>query len=112
VIPGIEELMRQAQQMSQRMAELKQELTKRRVTGTAGGGMVTATASGVGELLDVVIEPGVVDKEDVEMLQDLVVAAVNQALQAAKQLIAEETRGLTGGMPIPGMDSILGGLGS
>ncbi len=110
MFPGFEEIMRQAQQMSRRMAQLKQELAGRTIKGTAGGGMVTATVNGTGQLLRVEIEPGVVDPQDVEMLQDLVVAAVNQALSAAREMVAEQTRALTGGMSIPGLENLLGGM--
>lgn len=111
MFPGLEELMRQAQQMGQRVSQLKQELAKRTVTGTAGGGMVTVTANGAGQLLEIRIEPDVVDPAELQMLQDLVVAAVNQALLAARQLVAEQTRALTGGLALPGLEDLLGGPG-
>ena len=111
MFPGFEEIMRQAQQMSQNMAQLKQKLASRTVEGTAGGGMVTVTVNGAGQLLRVVIEPDVVDPQDLEMLQDLVVAATNQALEAVREMVAEQTKALTGGVSIPGLENLLGGLG-
>ena len=111
MFPGMEELMRQAQQMGQRMNELKTELARRTVTGTAGGGMVTVTANGAMQILKVEIEPEVIDREEAEMLTDLIAAAVNQALSAAREMMAEETRKLTGGLPLPpGLDGLLGGM--
>jgi len=110
MFPGMEELMRQAQQMGQRVTQLKEELARRTVTGSAGGGMVTAIANGAMQILSVEIEPEVIDPAEAEMLTDLVVAAVNQALAAAREMIAEETRKLTGGMPIPGIETLLGGI--
>ncbi len=110
MFPGMEDLMRQAQQMGQRMNELKAELARRTVTGTAGGGMVTATANGAMQILSIEIEPEVIDPAEADMLKDLVVAAVNQALSAAREMAAEETRKVTGGMPMPpGLENLFGG---
>ena len=110
MFPGMEELMRQAQQMGQRMQELKAELARRTVTGTAGGGMVTVTANGAMQVIEIDIEPEVIDRDEAEMLTDLIAAAVNQALTAAREMVAEETRKLTGGMPLPpGIENLFGG---
>ncbi len=108
-IPGFEDLIKQAQAFTQQLAHLKAELARETVAASAGGGMVTAQANGRGQLLKVTIEPQVADPGELEMLQDLVVAAVNQALQKAKELAAEKTRQLTGGIPIPGIEELLGG---
>lgn len=108
-IPGIEDLMRQAQEFSHRLAQLKEDLAKRTVEGSAGGGMVRATCDGSGRIVNVAIEPAVLKDGDVEMLQDLVCAAVNQALEAAKQMAAEATRALTGGVAVPGLENLFGG---
>ena len=78
---GIGNIMKQAQQMQRRMAELQEELENKQVEASAGGGMVTAVVSGKQQLLDLKIEPAVVDPEDVEMLQDLITAAVNEAIK-------------------------------
>jgi DNA-binding YbaB/EbfC family protein len=79
-------LFQQAQQIQEQMKRAQEELAKKEVTGTAGGGMVAITANGKGELLKVQIDPKVIDPKDVAMLEDLVLAAVNSALRAAQQL--------------------------
>jgi DNA-binding YbaB/EbfC family protein len=95
--------MKQAQKMQAKMAEMQEELADRVVEGTSGGGMVKVQANGRQEVLSILIEPDVVDPEDVEMLQDLVVAAVNDALRKSQEMMAEEMKKLTGGMSIPGL---------
>jgi DNA-binding YbaB/EbfC family protein len=100
---GMGNIMKQAQQMQARIARIQQELETREVEATAGGGMVTAKVDGKQQLLDLKIEKEVVDPEDVEMLQDLVLAAVNEALQKSQQMVQEEMSKVTGGMNIPGM---------
>ncbi|WP_375477583.1 YbaB/EbfC family nucleoid-associated protein [uncultured Jatrophihabitans sp.] len=104
--PNMQQLMKQAQKMQQQMADAQAELAAAQVTGTAGGNLVTATLSGAGELLALTIDPKAVDPDDVETLQDLVVAAVRDARRAVEELTEETmgpvTGGLTGG---------LGGLG-
>ncbi|MGD9343458.1 MAG: YbaB/EbfC family nucleoid-associated protein, partial [Desulfuromonadales bacterium] len=87
---GIGNIMKQAQQMQRRMAELQEELENKQVEASAGGGMVTAVVSGKQQLLDLKIEPAVVDPEDVEMLQDLITAAVNEAIKQSQQMAQEE----------------------
>ena len=105
-IPGLEDMLTQAQAFSERFAKLREELAHRTVEASAGGGMVKARADGRGRIVGVEIERQVVDPEEVEMLQDLVIAAVNQALGAAKEMAAEATKSLTGGISIPGLDSL------
>jgi len=100
---GIGNIMKQAQQMQSRMAELQEELGKKQVEASAGGGMVTAVVSGKQQLLGLKIDPAVVDPEDVEMLQDLVTAAVNEAIKQSQQMASEEMSKITGGMNIPGL---------
>ncbi len=97
-------MMKQVQQMQAKMAEMQEELAQTEVEGSAGGGMVTVVVNGKFEVVSVSIDPEVVDKDDVEMLQDLVVAAVNQAFQKVQELQAEKMSGLTGGMNIPGLN--------
>jgi DNA-binding YbaB/EbfC family protein len=92
-----------AQQMQQEMARVQSELEAATVDGSAGGGVVTATVTGKGELLTVTIDPSAVDPADVEMLQDLVVAAVNDALRASRELAESKMAAVTGGLSIPGM---------
>ena len=103
MVKGFGNIMKQAQQMQQKMARLQEELGDREVEATAGGGMVTARVNGRQQLLGVTIDPAAVDPEDVEMLQDLVVAAVNEALKKSQEMAQEEMGRITGGMNIPGL---------
>lgn len=96
-------LMKQAQQVQKRMMKLQEELAQKTVEASVGGGMVTVIANGKSEVLQVKIEPQVVDPEDVEMLEDLVVAGVNEALRKAQEMVSEEMGKVTGGMKIPGL---------
>jgi DNA-binding YbaB/EbfC family protein len=98
---NMNQMLRQAQALQRKMAKAQEELAEREVTGSAGGGMVTATATGSGELKGIAINPDAVDPDDVEMLEDMVVAAVAEALRAAKELEAEEMGAITGGMGLP-----------
>lgn len=100
---NIQEMMRQAQQMQKKLEKLKEEVGQQTVEGSAGGGMVTVTATGNGEVVEVKIEKEVVDPDEVEMLQDLVTAAVKQALERAQELMQAETSKIMGGMKMPGM---------
>lgn len=96
--------MQQMKVLQQKMARIQEELLTKTVESAAGGGMVTAVANGRQELLKVAIDPRVVDPEDVEMLEDLVTAAVNDVLRKSKELAAAEMGKLTGGLNIPGMN--------
>jgi nucleoid-associated protein EbfC len=96
-------LMKQAQQMQAKMAETQARLQEETAEATSGGGMVTAVANGKGELLSLKIKKDVVDPEDVEMLEDLVLAATNEALRKTRDRVSEEMNKLTGGMNMPGM---------
>ena len=100
---GMGDLLKQAQKMQARMQKLQEELAGRTVEATAGGGMVTAVANGRGELVSVKVERDVVDPDDVEMLQDLILAACNEALRKAREMVQEEMSKLTGGLKIPGL---------
>lgn len=100
---NIQQLMQQAQRMQQQMAQKQAELAEKTVTAQSGGGMVTATVNGAHELLELSIDPDVIDPEDKEMLEDMVVAAVNQAMQRAEEMAQQELGKLTGGMNIPGL---------
>jgi DNA-binding YbaB/EbfC family protein len=97
------DIMKQAQRMKAEMDRIQAEVAARTVEGSAGGGMVTAVANGKGELLSVRIDPEVVRGEDLEMLQDLVAAAVNEALRKARELLAQEVSRLAGGLNLPGL---------
>jgi DNA-binding YbaB/EbfC family protein len=96
-------LLRTAQKLQERITKLQEELGERTVETSAGGGMVTVVASGKQEIVSIKIDPEVVDADDVEMLEDLVLAAVNDALFQAKQMVTEEMNKLTGGVKIPGL---------
>jgi DNA-binding YbaB/EbfC family protein len=100
---GLGQMMKQAQKMQAKIMKIQEEMGERSVEASSGGGMVTVTANGKQEILSIRIEPEVVDPEDVEMLQDLVAAAVNEALKKAQEMMAEEMAKVTGGMNIPGM---------
>ena len=100
---GLGQMMKQAQKMQAKIMKIQEEMGEQSVEASAGGGMVTVTANGKQEILSIRIEPEVVDPEDVEMLQDLVAAAVNEALKKAQEMMAEEMAKVTGGMNIPGM---------
>lgn len=100
---GIGNIMKQAQQMQRKMAEMQEELANKTVEASAGGGMVTAVVSGKQQLVDLKIEPAAVDPDDVEMLQDLVTAAVNEAIKQSQQMAQEEMSKITGGLNIPGL---------
>jgi DNA-binding YbaB/EbfC family protein len=97
-----QQMMRQLQQMQAGLAKAQQELAATEVTGTAGGGMVTVTAMGNGDVTGVKIDPAAVDPDDVETLQDMIVAAIGNAKRAADQLQQEKLGGLTGGLNLPG----------
>jgi DNA-binding YbaB/EbfC family protein len=100
--PNLQQMMKQAQKMQQQMVAAQAELAEAELTGTAGGGLVTATVKGTGEVVAIKIDPKAVDPDDVETLEDLVVAAVHNAAQAARELTEQKMGPLTSG---------LGGLG-
>ena len=100
---GMGNLMKQAQQMQARMAKMQEEVGLRTVEASAGGGMVKVVANGKQEILSIVMEPEVVDPDDIEMLQDLVLAAINQALRESQAMMTDEMSKLTGGLKIPGL---------
>ena len=102
-------LKKQMEDMQRKMERIQAELGAERIEASAGGGMVTAIADGMGELLEVRIKPEVVDPDDVEMLQDLVTAAVKEALGRAHERREERMSEVTGGLSLPGMGN-LGGL--
>ena len=96
-------ILKQAQAMQEQMARIQEQAAAKTATGTSGGGIVTVTANGAMQIVSVVIDPEVVKSGDVDMLQDLVVAATNEALRKAKELMESEMKALTGGMKIPGL---------
>ncbi len=100
---GMGNMMKQAQQLQGKMMKLQEELEKKTVEATAGGGMIKAVANGRQQLVSIDIEKEVVDPEDVEMLQDLVLACVNDALAKSQEMVSSQMGKLTGGMKIPGL---------
>jgi nucleoid-associated protein EbfC len=96
-------ILKQAQAMQEQMAKLQEQAASKTTSGTAGGGIVTVTANGAMQIVSVAIDPEVIKSGDGEMLQDLVVAATNEALRKAKELMEGEMKALTGGMKIPGL---------
>lgn len=100
---GMGNLLKQVQGMQEKLATLQEKMGENIVEASAGGGMVTVMANGKQEILSVKIDRSVVDSEDIEMLEDLVAAAANEALRKAREMVAEEMGKLTGGMKIPGL---------
>jgi len=102
------DLMKQAQKMQQEMGKIQEESKKKTVEASAGGGMVVVVANGALEIISIKIEKDVVNPEDIDMLQDLVTAAVNEALRRAQKMVSDDMGRLTGGMNIPGMGNMFG----
>lgn len=100
---NMQQLARQAQKLQQQMTKMQEELDAREFEATSGGGMVTAKVNGKRELLAISIKPEAVDPDDVEMLEDMVMAAVNEALRTAADTVEREMGKLTGGMGMPGL---------
>ena len=100
---GMGNMMKQAQKLQAKMLRLQEELAEKTVETAAGGGMVKVVASGKQQIVSIQIEKEVVDPDDIEMLQDLVLAAVNDALAKSQEMVSSEMSKLTGGLNIPGM---------
>ena len=96
-------MMKQMQKMQKQMEEMQAQLEEKEVEASAGGGAVTAVVNGKKELLNITIDESVVDPEDVEMLQDLIIAAVNEAMRKAEDMVNAEMKKVTGGLNIPGL---------
>ncbi|BHH83749.1 YbaB/EbfC family nucleoid-associated protein [Desulforhopalus sp. 52FAK] len=103
----INNIMQQAKSMQDKMAKIQEDLSKKTLTGSAGGGMVEVTVNGQGEVLGISIEKIVIDPNEATMLQDLIVAATNDAVRRAKELSQQELGGLTGGLNIPGLTNFM-----
>lgn len=95
-------MMRQVQKMQKDMQKLQEEIEQRTVEASAGGGAVTVVATGKKEIVSITIKPEVIDPEDAEMLQDLITAAVNEAIRQADEMLSSEMGKITGGLNIPG----------
>jgi hypothetical protein len=100
---GMGGMMKQVQKMQKKMMELQGELEQERVEGSAGGGMITVVANGRQDILEIKIQPDVVNPDDVEMLEDLILAAIHQAQQKAQEMMDKEMGQITGGVQIPGL---------
>jgi DNA-binding YbaB/EbfC family protein len=100
---NIGNIMKQAQAMQEQLAKIQEEAAQKTAEGTAGGGMVTVTANGAMQVVGVRIDPEVVKSGDTEMLQDLILAATNEALRKARDLMSEQMKSVTGGLQIPGL---------
>lgn len=100
---NITQMMKQAQKIQEKMARVQEELAQRTVEATAGGGMVSVTANGKQEILSIRITPEVIDPKEAQMLEDLVTAAVNEALKSSRSMLQEEISKITGGLRIPGI---------
>ncbi len=100
---NMNDLLRQAQKIQSELMKVQKELETRTVEASVGGGMVTAIANGKGDIVSIKIEKEVVSPDDVEMLEDLVVAAVNEAIKRSREMVQEEMSKVTGGIDIPGL---------
>jgi len=100
---GLADLMKQAQKLQARMAEMQEELGTKTVEATSGGGMVTVVVTGKQQLVSITIDREVVDPGEIEMLQDLIVAAVNEGMRRSQDMVSEEMKKITGGLSIPGL---------
>lgn len=100
---NMQQLMKQAQKMQEQMMKAQEELAHKTVEGSAGGGVITVVATGHKSIQSITIKPEAVDPDDVEMLQDLVLAAVNDALKKADEMVSSEMGKFSGGMKLPGL---------
>ena len=100
---GFGNLLKQAQQMHTRIAQLQEEMAGKTVEASSGGGMVNIVMNGKQEVLSIRIDPEVVNREEIEMLQDLIVAAMNEAIRKSHEMMTEEMKKITGGLSIPGL---------
>ena len=103
MVKNLGKLLKEAGKIREQISRIQEELSNRRVEATAGGGMVKAVVNGNQEIVSLQIEKEVVDPEDVEMLESLIIAAVNEAIRKSRQMLMEELTKITGGLPIPGI---------
>lgn len=104
----VNKMMKQVKKMQEEVTRLREELAERTVEATAGGGVVRAVCNGNQDLVEIEIQKDAVDADDLEMLQDLIVAAVNEGMKKARDMVSEEMSRLTGGMKLPGMPGMPG----
>lgn len=100
---GMNNIVRQAQQMQKKISKVQEEIGEKKIEASTGGGVVTAVVTGNQELVEINIDPEVMDPEDVELLEEMIVGAVNQAMKLADDMMNEEVEKVTGGMNIPGL---------
>jgi DNA-binding YbaB/EbfC family protein len=100
---GFGNLLKQAQQMHTKIAQLQEEMAGKTVEASSGGGMVNIVMNGKQEVLSIRIDPEVINREEIEMLQDLIAAAVNEAIRKSQEMMSEEMKKITGGLAIPGL---------
>ncbi len=100
---GFSDLVKQAQNLQAKMAKLQEELSQKEIEASAGGGMVLAVVNGRQELVSLTIDPEVIDPQEKDMLQDLIIAAVNEAVSRSREMVQSEMSKLTGGIQIPGL---------
>jgi DNA-binding YbaB/EbfC family protein len=102
-VKGFGNILKEAQKLQQQMEAMQAQVAQKKVEATAGGGMVTVEANGKQEIVSVKIDPEVINKDDAQMLEDLVLAAANEALRKSRELVQQELGKLTGGLKIPGL---------
>jgi len=100
---GFGNILKQAQQMHSRITQLQEEMAGKTIEASSGGGMVNVVMNGKQEVLSIRIDPEVVSQEDIEMLQDLIAAAINEAIRKSQEMMTEEMKKITGGLSIPGL---------
>jgi len=100
---NMKKMMKQAQQMQAKMQKMQEDLAEKTIEATSGGGVVKAVVNGQKDLVDLEIDPEAMDPEDAEMLEDLIVAAINEAMRKVQEMIEDEMGDITGGMNLPGM---------
>jgi DNA-binding YbaB/EbfC family protein len=100
---GLGNVLKQAQQMHAKISQLQEEMAEKTIEASSGGGMVNIVMNGKQQVVTIRIDPEVVNREDIEMLQDLIVAAVNEAIRKSQEMMAEEMKKITGGLSLPGL---------
>ena len=103
MVKGLGNILKQAQEMHGKISQLQEEMANKTVEASAGGGMVNIVMNGKQQVLSIRVDPEVVNREDIEMLQDLIVAAVNEANRKSQEMMTEEMKKITGGLSIPGL---------
>ncbi len=106
-IPNMGQILKQAQQFQEKMAKLQEEVGEKTIEASAGGGMVTVVVNGRQELVSIKIEPEVIDPDDPEMLQDLIMAAINEGMARAKEMVNQEMAKLTKGLNLPNIPGLI-----